>query len=98
MNIFYTTFPDQGAAEKICSQMVKENIIRCANIIPGGISIYEWGEKIEKLQEVYAILKTKNDFNILENFLSENHPYDTHCLIQISHTDINGKYLDWLNN
>ena len=87
-----------NSAESISAELLKENLIGCANIIPGMTSMYWWEGRIEKSTECVLILKTTQDEHVLEKRLLELHPYKIPCLLQIPVASINEAYKNWLAN
>ena len=99
MILIYTTFPDRACAESVCTALIDNNIIKCANISDGGTSIYKWDGEINTKPEVFAYLKTTEDlFDEVDAHFQEHHPYTTYCLIQIEPKRVNQDYLDWIEN
>lgn len=96
-SFIYSTFSQQTQAEQIVSTLLTERLIACANIIPGGQSIYHWKGKLQSESEVYVLLKTsKKALVAAKARLAELHPYETPCIIELDLADVNKAYADWL--
>lgn len=53
----YTTFPDEDGAVLAARALVDEQLVACANIIPGMRSVYRYEGQVEEGREVVVILK-----------------------------------------
>lgn len=97
ISLFYVTFPDAEIAESICRRLIEEKLIACANIQSPQLAIYPWKGKIESATEIGAWLKSKTSLRqMLESRLSEFHPFETPCLIEIRAASVNAEYQQWL--
>ncbi len=78
----YITAPDAKEAQAIASQLLKERLIACANIIPDIESLYWWDNKIKSHGEAAVIAKTKaaNAKKIIKR-VKEIHPYKVPCVV-----------------
>ena len=47
-------------ARQIANQLLSENLIACANILPQMESLYKWEGQLENSKEVVLILKTSD--------------------------------------
>lgn len=77
----YTTFPDEDVAALTARALVDEQVVACANIIPGMRSVYRYEGQVEEGREVVVILKlpaaNKDD---AADALRARHPYETPVL------------------
>lgn len=96
MNLFYVPCPDIETAEKISRILLEEKLLGCANILPQMLSFYMWQGSIEKSTEVVLLLKTTQSFEKIESRVSQLHPYETPCILQIPVAAINDSYKKWL--
>lgn len=99
MLLFYIPCPDKATAEKIARILLEEKLIGCANILPGMESTYWWQGKLETSSEhilLLKTLKTSDAQKIIENRVSQLHPYDTPCILSLPVAAINAPYLSWL--
>lgn len=97
--LLYTTFPNAKVAEQICSQLVQERVIACANILSPLTALYFWRGKQEKAQEIPALLKTtRRMFVQVELRLKALHPYEVPCLIEVPTGLVGRDYESWLRS
>ncbi|HDR03883.1 MAG TPA: divalent-cation tolerance protein CutA, partial [Candidatus Marinimicrobia bacterium] len=88
---------NEETAENICSQVIENRLIACANIINNLRSIFRWQGKIEKSSESLAILKTtKENFPQLRDFILKAHPYQVPEIISLDISDAYEPYLKWM--
>lgn len=93
----FSTFPDVETARRIARELVAENFVACANVIPKVESIYRWQGKIEQGDETLVLFKTTAArFAAFEEKLKSLHPYDVpeiiSCKIEAGLPD----YLRWV--
>ncbi|MGO4705892.1 divalent-cation tolerance protein CutA [Microvirga sp. 2MCAF38] len=95
--LVYTTFPDADTALSIGEELVRNRLIACMNVLPGMVSVYAWKGKIERGEEVVAILKTvtrrRED---VHTALKDRHPYETPIIFFIEPTGVDAGTLAWL--
>ena len=97
-SLIYTTFPDEETAKALLTPLLKNNLIACANIFTSARSLYMWEGQMAEESECIAILKTRKEhFSKLEDYFKTHHPYDCPALIELSSTNINQPFLDWVN-
>ncbi|WP_404426777.1 divalent-cation tolerance protein CutA [Thalassospira australica] len=97
MVFLYVTVPDMEIARLIGGGAVRERLAACANIFPQMTAIYEWDGDIEEENELIVILKTTSDTAPqLAGWITEHHPYDVPCILEIPLGRGNGPYVDWL--
>lgn len=73
----YATFGSADEAAAITRTLVEERLAACANILGSCRSIYPWEGRIEDVEEVAALLKTRADAAAaLIARLVELHSYD----------------------
>lgn len=94
--LIYTTHKNIKEAKKITDYLLKERLIACVNFSPIK-SEYWWKDKIEKSNEIVALLKTKaQNWNKIKKYIELNHPYNTPCIIKLSEVETNDSYFDWI--
>lgn len=92
------TCPDQVAAQNIAEQLVDKQLAACVNILPGITSIYQWQGKRETAQEHLLLIKTTNEvYDVLEQALTDLHPYELPEIIAVSVERGSAAYLDWMS-
>ncbi len=95
--ILYTTFTSKAEAEEICTKLLEQKLIACANIMSKSESIYIWDGDICNETEYPTIIKTTNNyFERVSKEIKDAHSYDTPCLIKIKIEDGEAEYLKWL--
>lgn len=92
----YSPFPSLSEAEHVASRLLSEKLIACANIIPGGRSIYMWEGKSHHDEEVFVFFKSQLSLkDRLIQRLGELHPYEVPAIIQLE-ASANTEYSKWL--
>ncbi len=94
----YATFHNLVEAEKIIGELLERRLIACANLIPAITSYYRWEGKLEKSQEVAALMKS-SDLHQREaiHLVTQLHSYDCPCITIWPITDGNASYLEWIS-
>ena len=80
--MIWCPFPDADTAETVARNLLEENLVACANILPGVSSVYRWKGRIETGDEVGVLFKTTQAS--LENAtirLEQLHPYETPAIM-----------------
>lgn len=75
-------FPDETSAARVCSVLLDERLIACANMLPNMVSMFIWNDERSKSNETGVLLKT--DGALLERMiqrLGELHPYDEPAIL-----------------
>ena len=91
-----TTECNKKEARKIAKLLIKKKLAACVSL-KDICSVYEWDGKIEEINEVEIIIKSKPDLkNALMVFLKKMTSYD---LPQIIYKKFNSekKYMNWVN-
>lgn len=96
MIIILSTFTNKEEGHRIGKALLEEKLIACYNLFSVQ-SGYWWKGKIEKVNEVLMIMKTNKNFEEIEEFIIENHSYETPEIIAIEPKSVNEKYLKWIN-
>ena len=95
----YVTVENFKQAEIIAELAIKNKLCACANIFPEIHSMFEWEGKVNLEKETVLILKTiESKFQKLEKLISENHTYETPCILKLDISDGNNKFLNWLQS
>ena len=62
-------------------------------------SVFEWEGQINFEKETVLILKTiESKFEKLEKLITENHSYETPCILKLDISKGNKKFLNWLES
>lgn len=97
MIMIYTTYPDEKIAKKIIEQLLKDQLIVCANLFPVD-SYYRWEGKIEADNEAVAILKTSaENWPLVKREIMKVHPHEVPCIIRIN-AEANKLFGEWLSH
>ena len=99
LNLIYITTKDKDEAKKIGSELVKERLAACVNIIDGMNSIYRWKGKIQNDSEAILIAKTRK--SLVDKLIAKVkslHSYACPCIVSLPILNGNKEYLTWLQN
>lgn len=93
----YCPFPSQEEAEKVATALLSENLIACANILPSGLSIYNWQGKAQRESETFVFFKTSAETapRTIKR-IEELHPYDVPAILQFT-VNANPEYVKWVD-
>ena len=95
--LVYATFPGLAEAEEISCKLLGENLIACANIFSGMISIYRWNNMLERDTEVVVIFKTDERLSqALVSRIEQLHSYDVPAILVLPVSGGNQGYIDWV--
>ena len=94
----YVTFGSLKEAKKLGSQLVKNKLAACTNIIPTIYSTYVWKNKTMMDKECSMIVKTsKSKVKAAIKFIVKKHSYECPAVsafpIESTHTD----FQRWIN-
>ena len=93
--VFYVPCPDKKTADLLISDMLKEKLIACGNIIPVE-SAYFWEGDLCNEDEYVIFLKTKiSNEESIEKYLESQHPYETPCILRYP-VVVNENYGNWI--
>ncbi len=92
--LLYTTIDTMDNAQTLVKLALEAKLAACANIIPGGQSMYLWNETIEQNSECYILFKTTMEkMSSLQQLIVDHHPYDIPAILiwdaQTSHNFFN---------
>lgn len=95
--IVLTTVDREDLADRIAGFLVENRLAACVNIIPIGLSVYRWKEKIHRDREYLLFIKTAAHlFNEVRDALREIHTYDLPEVIALPIAVGEEKVLDWI--
>jgi len=99
MIVVLSTYPDKEKAEEAAKLAVMKDLAACVNIVKIENSIYKWKDKIENHPEFLLIMKTTDgNYEKLEKFIKENHPYDVCELVKLDVKGGNKDYVQWVDS
>jgi periplasmic divalent cation tolerance protein len=97
--IVIVTTPTKQEAENIAQQLLKQQLIACANITDPVSSIFPWSGKLEKSQEYLVFMKSrKNLFTKLTETVKALHSYEVPEILALPIVAGSKEYLDWLES
>ncbi len=98
LSLGYMTAPTKAEAKEIVLALLEEELIACANIIPGVESYFPWEDGIQKATEVVVVLKTrvKNEDKIIR-LVRELHSYECPCVVFTSLQHGNKDFMGWVD-
>ena len=95
--LVYTTWPSIVEAEAAGRQIVERRLAACVNILPGMISHYWWEGKIERVEEVMMIVKTRAALaEAVRAAVKEVHSYTTPSVIVLPVESLDAAYHRWI--
>lgn len=80
--LIWCPFPDPDSAAACANALLDEELIACANLIPGMISLFAWNGERDEARETGVVLKTnaaRLDRAIAR--LAALHPYDEPAIV-----------------
>ena len=85
-------------AERIARALVERRLAACVNVLPLGISIYRWKEKVCRDREYLLFIKTSAHlFNEVRDAIKELHTYDLPEVIALPIEVGEEKVLEWMS-
>jgi len=95
--LILTTVDKEELAEKIAGQLVERRLAACVNLLPLGVSIYRWKEKVCRDREYLLLIKTSAHlFNEVRDTIREFHTYDLPEVIALPIEVGEEKVLEWM--
>ena len=96
--IAMTTLEDEESASRLARSVVEAKLAACVQLMHIR-STFSWEGRVEDAAEVLVLMKTRADvYERLQQFISDNHPYDVPEILQIPVTSGSGPYLSWVND
>jgi periplasmic divalent cation tolerance protein len=93
-----TTVADEETAKALALALVTERLAACVHILPKGISVYWWEEKIEAIEEWTLIIKTEMEkVGQIDTFFSKHHAYAVPELLVLPVVAGHEAYLSWMH-
>jgi len=93
------TTPNEKTTRELGEELVKLQLVACAQIEGPITSIYRWKEKIEEESEWRLTLKTdQSHFFQIEAFIVSNHPYEVPQIICLPITVSHDPYESWVRD
>jgi periplasmic divalent cation tolerance protein len=99
IQIIFCTAPDADTGRRIATQLVKDGLAACVNLIPGIESIYRWKGQLECDSEVLLMIKARSaDYAGVEATISALHPYELPEIIAVPLSNGLSSYLEWVRS
>ena len=93
----YVTASSLEEATKIADALVDEQLVACANILPGMQSVYRWNGEVQHDNEVVVILKTRAALvDAVVERVRALHSYECPCVVTLPLTGGNPAFLAWI--
>lgn len=94
-----TTVANEETAKALALALVSERLAACVHILPKGISVYWWENKIEAMEEWTLVIKTEVVLvDKIDAFFSENHSYAVPELLVLPVAAGNEAYFSWMKD
>ncbi len=99
VSLIYTTWPDEKSARQAAATLLGEQMIACANLLPGGTSLYRWQGKMQAEPEWVMILKTARGKDCAER-VKALHPYEEPAILEwlVEEEGRSQGFLDWVRS
>ena len=95
--VVLVTAMDEDEAAKIATELVRERLAACVNIIPKVRSIYRWQGAVEDSTEAMMLIKTRRDlFEPMAACVKRNHSYSVPEIMAVPIVEGSLDYLSWL--
>jgi periplasmic divalent cation tolerance protein len=93
-----TTVADEETAKALALALVTERLAACVHILPKGVSVYWWEEKIEAIEEWTLLIKTEMDkIEQMDAFFGSHHVYAVPELLVMPVVAGHEGYLSWMH-
>ena len=97
--LIYVTTSNEEEALKIAGSLIEDQLVACANIIPGITSVFRWEGEIQKEREVSLILKTTEaHIPAVSDRVKLLHSYDCPCVVSWPLGGGNSAFLQWIES
>ncbi len=85
-------------AKTLVDSLLNDQIIACAQILPGIESFYRWQGQTERAEECLLLLKSQSDkFPAIERTIKALNSYDVPEILAMPVTAGSTAYLKWIN-
>ena len=85
-------------AKSLVDALLNDQIIACAQILPGIESFYRWQGQTERAEECLLLLKSQSDkFPAIERTIKALNSYDVPEILAMPVTAGSTAYLKWIN-
>jgi len=92
-----TTVERKEDAERIAALLLERRLVACAQISAPITSVYRWRGEVTTASEFVLSLKTMpHHYALIEEVLSQEHPYETPEIIAQEIPLVSNAYSDWV--
>lgn len=92
-----TTVDRRSEAERLAGGAVQRRLAACAQISAPITSVYRWQDEVHSDEEWQVLFKTAaTRYAALEDYLRQDHPYDTPEIIATEVVRGSAAYLSWV--
>ncbi|MDZ4876581.1 MAG: Divalent-cation tolerance protein CutA [Chroococcidiopsis cubana SAG 39.79] len=96
MKIYYVTLNSSEEADRIGRSLLEKRLAVCVNWFPI-TCMYRWEGQITQEPEVVLLIKTQSGYRTeIEQLIREHITY-TNFIAEVTPTNVNQGFLDWLN-
>ena len=98
--LFYMTCKNKVEANKIAYDLVKKDLVACANIIPSVKSYFKWNKKkVNIAKENILIGKTvMKNMNKIITHVKKISSYECPCIVFVDINNGNKDFLSWIKS
>lgn len=97
LSVLYVPCPDAGEAKRLSRKLIDEDLAACTNLLET-TSFYVWDGEMTDDEEVVMLVKTSPDLiDEVVQWLLDEHPYDTPCIMDLGVAGINESYGRWVD-
>jgi periplasmic divalent cation tolerance protein len=97
VRLVFMTAPDEALAAQIAEALIAQELVACANILPGIRSLYRWEGEVCDDPEVLVIFKTlEGKVPLVTERIQALHPYDCPEVVSIAVDGGSPAYLAWV--
>ena len=98
--LFYMTCKNKVEANKIAYDLVKKDLVACANIIPSVKSYFKWNKKkVNIIKESILIGKAmKKNMNKIIVHVKKISSYECPCIVFVDIKNGNKYFLSWIKS
>jgi periplasmic divalent cation tolerance protein len=95
--IVLTTIGNAEQGRRIGRELVDSRLAACVSCVPGLVSFYRWGGRVEEDSEMLLIIKTTGErLGELRGHLLRVHPYEVPEFLVLPIREAGDLYLNWL--
>ena len=94
----FVSCESKAQAKTVVDSLLNDQIIACAQILPGVESYYHWHGQTVQAAECLLLLKSHRDhFKTIEAKIKKLHSYEVPEIIAVPIVDGSKEYLQWIN-